>query len=582
MRLSRYYIPTLKEDPADAEVVSHKLLMRAGMIRKLTSGIYNYLPLGLRSINKVAQIVREEMDRAGAMEVLMPMVQPADLWNETGRWDFYGKELLRLNDRHGRDYCLGPTHEEVITDLVRGEISSYKQLPVNLYQIQTKFRDEIRPRFGLMRGREFIMKDAYSFDKDEEGAEKSYFEMFEAYKAAFSRIGLRFKPVQADSGQIGGDFSHEFMVLADTGEDTIASCKSCDFGANLEKAKVKLPEGVCHCDEKECPEIEEVGTPDARTIEEVCAYLNVEPNKLIKTLILIVDGKEPVIALVRGDRELNDVKLRNLVGGNDIEFADEAKVKELTGAPVGFAGPVTLSKDIRTFADHELCVCTDWVVGANKADTHLRHVSLGRDCSIDKFADLRVIEESDACPECGKEIEFTKGIEVGHVFKLGTKYSAKMEATFLDENGKSKDLVMGCYGIGVSRIVASAIEQNNDENGCCFPPSIAPFEVAIISLGGKDQAVADKAEELYTEIKSMGIDIAFDDRKERPGVKFAEADLIGYPMQLVLGGKGLKNGIIEAKDRKSGEKIELPLEGFKEAFTEWRQKIWSGWGLEAK
>ncbi len=579
MRLSRYYVPTLKEDPADAEVMSHKLLMRAGMIRKLTSGIYNYLPMGLRSINKVAKIVREEMDRAGAMEVSMPMVQPADLWVESGRWDYYGKELLRVKDRHGRDYCLGPTHEEVITDLVRGEIGSYKQLPVNLYQIQNKFRDEIRPRFGLMRGREFIMKDAYSFDKDEEGAEKSYWEMFEAYKAAFSRIGLRFKPVQADSGAIGGDFSHEFMVLADTGEDTIASCKSCEFGANLEKAKVNAPEDSCNSDDSATPALEEVGTPDARTVDEVCAYLNIEPSKLIKTLLLKVDGKEPVLALIRGDRELNDIKLRNLVGGNEIEMADEDLVKDLTGAPVGFAGPVTLSKNIRTFADHELCLDNDWVTGANKADTHYRHVSLARDCEIDKFADLRVIEETDSCPECGKEIEFTKGIEVGHVFKLGTKYSEKMDATFLDENGKTKHMVMGCYGIGVSRIVASAIEQNHDENGCIFPPAIAPFEVAIISLAGKDQAVADKAEELYNEIAKLGVDVCYDDRKERPGVKFAEADLIGYPMQLVLGGKGLKNGIIETKDRKTGEKGELPLDNFVEAFTAWRKEIWEKWGM---
>nr|WP_287410893.1 proline--tRNA ligase [Pseudodesulfovibrio sp.] len=580
MRLSRYYIPTLKEDPADAEVVSHKLLMRAGMIRKLTSGIYNYLPLGLRSINKVATIVREEMDRAGAMEVLMPMVQPADLWVETGRWDYYGKELLRLNDRNGRDYCLGPTHEEVITDLVRGEINSYKQLPVNLYQIQTKFRDEIRPRFGLMRGREFIMKDAYSFDKDEDGAEKSYFEMFEAYKKAFSRIGLRFKPVQADSGAIGGDFSHEFMVLADTGEDTIASCLSCEFGANLEKAKVAAPAGE-DMTNADCPAIEEVDTPGQHTVEEVCKYLGVDPSKLVKTLLFVVDD-EPVAALVRGDRELNDIKLRNLVGGNEIELADEELVKKLTNAPVGFAGPSGLDKDVPIYADHELCAATDWVAGANKGDTHVKHLSLGRDCTIEKFADLRVIEPTDPCPECGGKIEFTKGIEVGHVFKLGVKYSEKMEATFLDENGKPKPLIMGCYGIGVSRIMASAIEQNNDENGCCFPPSIAPFEVCLIALGGKDQAVTDKAEELYSAIKGLGVDAAYDDRKERPGVKFAEADLIGYPMQLVLGGKGLKNGIVEAKDRKTGEKIELPLDGFVEAFTAWRKEIWNNWGLEVK
>ena len=578
MRLSRYYVPTLKEDPADAEVISHKLLMRAGMIRKLTSGIYNYLPLGLRSINKVARIVREEMDRAGALEVLLPTVQPADLWQETGRWDYYGKELLRFKDRHGRDYCLGPTHEEVITDLVRHEIKSYKQLPVNLYQIQTKFRDEIRPRFGLMRGREFIMKDAYSFDKDEAGAEKSYFDMFEAYKKAFTRIGLRFKPVQADSGAIGGDFSHEFMVLADTGEDTIASCMACEFAANLEKAKVVPPKGE-DMTNADCPPMEDVATPGTHTVDEVCAFLSVSPDRLVKTLLFVVDG-EPVAGLVRGDRELNDVKLRNLVGGNEIEFADEELVKKLTNAPVGFAGPCGLDKSVPIYADNELLAATDWVAGANKGDTHVLHLSLGRDCDIKAFADLRVIEPTDACPECGGEIEFTKGIEVGHVFKLGLKYSSKMEATFLDENGKTQPMVMGCYGIGVSRIVASAIEQNNDENGCCFPPSIAPFEVCLISLGGKDEAVNAKAEELYETIMAQNVDAAYDDRKERPGVKFAEADLIGYPMQLVLGGKGLQNGIVEAKDRKTGEKIELPLDGFAEAFAAWRKEIWSKWGLE--
>ncbi len=578
MRLSRYYIPTLKEDPSDAEVVSHKLLMRAGMIRKVTSGIYNYLPLGLKSLNKVANIVREEMNRAYALEVLMPMVQPGDLWRESGRWDFYGKELLRVNDRHGRDYCLGPTHEEVVTDLVRGEVKSYKQLPINLYQIQTKFRDEIRPRFGLMRGREFVMKDGYSFDKDEAGAEESYRLMFEAYKKIFSRIGLRFRPVQADSGAIGGDFSHEFHVLADTGEDTIAVCQNegCGYAANLEKAKVNAPAGECAC-KAECPAIEEVATPGKHTVEEVCAFLEISADKLIKTLLFNVDG-EPVAALVRGDREVNDVKLRNLMGGNEIDFASEDEVKEWTGAPVGFAGPVGL-KVKRIFADHELCTSTDWVAGANKGDTHIKHLSLGRDCKIEKFADIRVITESDPCPDCGGKIEFTKGIEVGHVFKLGDKYSKKLEATFLDENGKSKPMIMGCYGIGVSRIVASAIEQNNDENGAVFPPSIAPFEVCMISLGGKDEAVNEKAAELYEQLVGMGIDVAYDDRKDRPGVKFAEADLIGYPMQLVLGGKGLKNGIIEAKNRKTGEKIELPLEGFTEAFTSWRAGIWQSWGL---
>lgn len=579
MRLSRYYIPTLKEDPAEAEVVSHKLLMRAGMIRKLTSGIYNYLPLGLKALNKVADIVREEMNRAGALEVLLPMVQPGDLWKETGRWDFYGKELLRVKDRHSRDYCLGPTHEEVITDLVRGEIKSYKQLPLNLYQIQTKFRDEIRPRFGLMRGREFVMKDAYSFDRDEAGAEESYRIMFEAYKKAFARIGLRFRPVQADSGAIGGDFSHEFHVLADTGEDTIAACSNedCGYAANLEKAKVAAPQGDCACDD-ECPAVEEVATPGKHTVEEVCEFLDITPDRLIKTLLFDVDG-EPVAALVRGDREINDVKLRNLVGGNDIAFATEEQVREWTDAPVGFAGPVGLKIE-RIIADHELCVGTDWVAGANKGDTHIRHLSLGRDCKVEQFADLRMITENDACPECGAAVNFTRGIEVGHVFKLGTKYSEAMEATFLDENGKSKPMIMGCYGIGISRIVASAIEQNHDEGGAVFPPSIAPFEVCLISLGGKDEAVNEKAAELYGELMDMGIDVAYDDRKDRPGAKFADADLVGYPMQIVLGGKGLKNGIVEAKNRKTGEKIELPLEGFAEAFRKWRSEIWQSWGID--
>ncbi len=579
MRLSRYYIPTLKEDPAEAEVISHKLLMRAGMIRKLTSGIYAYLPLGHKAVNKVAAILREEMNRAGAIEIFMPSVQPGDLWKETGRWDFYGKELLRFKDRHGRDYCLGPTHEEIITDLVRGEVRSYKQLPLNLYQIQTKFRDEIRPRFGLMRGREFLMKDAYSFDKDEAGAEESYRGMYQAYTAAFERLGLKFRAVQADSGAIGGDFSHEFMVLADTGEDTIAVCedRECGYAANLEKAAVAFVGGDLGTG-AECPAAEEVATPGTHTVEELCAFLKIEPSTLVKTLLFVADG-EPVAALVRGDRELNEVKLRNLLGANEIEMADEKRVREWTGAPVGFAGPVGLKVE-RIFADSELELDQGWTTGANKGDAHLLNVHLGRDSKVEKFADLRVIEESDSCPKCGARIGFTKGIEVGHVFKLGTKYSKAMDAKYLDENGKEQLMIMGCYGIGVSRIVAAAIEQNNDENGAIFPPSIAPFEAAIISLGGKDEAVVNKADELYEELCAGGLDVIYDDRNERPGVKFNDADLIGYPMQLVLGGKGLKNGIIEAKDRRSGERVELPLDGFSEAFAAWRKGVWQGWGLE--
>ncbi len=582
MKLSRYYIPTLKEDPADAEVVSHRVLTRAGMIRKLTSGIYVYLPLGLKAINKVADIIREEMNAAGAVEITMPSVQPADLWRETGRWDYYGKELLRFKDRHGRDYCLGPTHEEVITDLVRGEIRSYKQLPVNLYQIQTKFRDEVRPRFGLMRGREFIMKDAYSFDADETGAEKSYQDMYDAYARSFERIGLVFRAVQADSGPIGGDFSHEFMVLAETGEDTIAVCTDpkCGYAANLEKAVVAAPlNNLCPCPpETTIPAFELVDTPGTHTVEELCSFLKIEPKAIIKTLLFSVDG-QPVAGLVRGDREINEVKLRNMAGGNDIELATPEQVKAWTNAPVGFAGPVGL-KDVRILADQELCADQGWYTGANQGDAHFKSVHLGRDVKVEKFADLRVITESDPCPKCGKAIEFTKGIEVGHVFKLGTKYSKSMSATFLDKDGKEQHMVMGCYGIGVSRIVAAAIEQNNDEHGAVFPPSIAPFEACLIALAGKDAAVADKAEELYAELKAMGVDVLYDDRDERPGVKFNEADLIGYPMQLTLGGKGLKNGVIETKDRKTGERGELPLDNFAEAFKAWRESIWKSWGLD--
>lgn len=579
MRLSRTYVPTLKEAPADAEVVSHKLLVRAGLIRKLTSGIYTFLPLGLRSLNKVANIIREEMNRAGAQEIHMPMVQPGDLWRETGRWEFYGKELLRIQDRHDRDYCLGPTHEEVVTDLVRGEVRSYKQLPINLYQIQTKFRDEIRPRFGLMRGREFVMKDGYSFDRDNAGAEQSYREMFAAYSRIFQRIGLVFRAVQADSGAIGGKFSHEFMVLADTGEDTIAVCKDpkCGYAANLEKAPVHA---ASKAERPAAGAITKVATPGAHSIEEVTAFLKVPASALIKTLLFVVDG-EPVAALVRGDRDVNEAKLRNLLGGNEIALADEKLVRELTDAPVGFAGPVGLKKDIKIYADQELEGEAGWIVGANEADAHLCEVSLARDCAVEGFADLRVITKADPCPDCGGPIEFRKGIEVGHVFKLGLKYSEPMRATYLDEDGKEQFMVMGCYGIGVSRILAAAIEQNNDEYGAVFPPSIAPFEVCLISLGGKGEGVNEAAETLYQTLLNLGVDVLYDDRNERPGSKFADADLMGHPMQVILGGKGLKKGVVETKDRKTGVRGELPIQGFAEAFMAWRKEIWSRWGLQA-
>ncbi len=578
MRFSQYYLPTLKEAPADAEVISHKLLTRAGMIRKLTSGIYSYLPFGLRAVYKSAQIVREEMNRAGAQELLMPAVQPADLWQESGRWDFYGKELLRFKDRHSRDYCMGPTHEEVITDLVRGEVRSYRQLPINLYQIQTKFRDEIRPRFGLMRGREFIMKDAYSFDRDNAGADISYQSMFEAYERIFQRMGLRFRAVEADSGAIGGNFSHEFMVLAETGEDVIIACTACAYAANTERAEVAYsgtPDGA------DGPAIAEEHTPHCRTVEELAAFMNVPATNIIKTLLFCADG-EPVAALVRGDRELNEIKLKNYLKAAELELASPEQVEAWTAAPVGFAGPVGL-KVKHIVADHELKSGGPWVVGANKADAHLRNVNISRDVPDCRFLDLRVIAEGDPCPRCEGAIEFTRGIEVGHVFKLGTKYSQAMHATYLDENGKEQLMIMGCYGVGVTRVVAACVEQNHDEFGIKFPPPLAPFTVMVINLDVNSPEVTATAESIYQALADAGHEVLLDDRSERPGVKFKDADLIGIPMQVVVGGKGLAQGLVETKDRRTNTKGELAWTGdvaaFLPAFAAWRKTVYAGWGL---
>lgn len=577
MRWSRYYIPTLKEAPADAEVVSHKLLVRAGMIRKLTSGIYTWLPLGLRTLEKAKNIVRREMNAAGACEVLMPMVIPADLWIETGRWEKFGDQLLRFKDRNDRDYCLGPTHEEVITDLLRGEVRSYRQLPLNLYQIQTKFRDELRPRFGLMRGREFMMKDAYSFDCDDAGADKSYAAMRDAYHKIFSSMALGFRQVEADTGAIGGNFSHEFMVLAETGEDTIASCTdwpTCSWAANVERAPV-VTQYVP--DTGDCPPVEEVSTPDQHSVEEVCAFLGVPASKLIKTLLMVADGK-PVAALIRGDRELNEIKLRKLIGADDIRFASPEQVKEWTGAPVGFAGPVGLGGVDRIYADNELIAGNDWIAGANKADTHIRHLSLGRDVSLPlEWADLRNIVAGDPCPCCGKPMELKRGIEVGHIFKLGTKYSESMKAVFLDENGKEKPMIMGCYGIGVSRVVAACIEQNFDEGGIMFPPPLAPFDIHLINLDPKNAEVSAKADEINDFLEGLGLDVLYDDREERPGVKFKDADLIGLPAQIIVGGKSLSRGEVETKNRRSGEKGSLPAATFADAFSTFWQGILDSW-----
>ncbi|MDR2727382.1 MAG: proline--tRNA ligase, partial [Deltaproteobacteria bacterium] len=567
MRWSRCHIPTLKEAPADAEVASHKLLVRAGMIRRLTAGIYNWLPLGLRALNKAATIVREEMDRAGALEVFLPVVQPADLWKESGRWELYGKELLRFTDRNERECCLGPTHEEVVTDLLRGEVRSYRQLPLNLYQIQTKFRDEIRPRFGLMRGREFMMKDAYSFDRDTAGADASYQVMHETYARIFTRMGLKFRSVEADSGSIGGKFSREFMVLAETGEDVIAHCTACSWSSNIDRAPVVLreqttvPSAALPCEER--------ATPGQHTVEEVSAFLRVRPEALIKTLLYVADGK-PVAALVRGDRELNVVKLKNLLDAGVLEMAGPEQVRRWTRSPVGFAGPIGLAADIRIVADQELAHSEDWITGANKADAHLLHVSLARDVPQAVYADLRGITEHDACPACGGAMQLARGIEVGHIFKLGITYSQAMNASFLDEHGKEHPMIMGCYGIGVSRVVAACIEQNHDKNGIIFPPALAPYAVELICLDPGDAAVAARTEAVYAALDEQSVDVLLDDREERPGVKFKDADLIGMPMQLIVGGKGLGRGIVEAKDRRTGARSELPLDTFAAAFAAWR------------
>ena len=554
MRYSQYLLNTLKETPADAEVVSHQLMMRAGMIRKLAAGIYNYLPLGLRSIRKVEQIVREEMNRAGAIELLMPMVVPAELWQESTRWEQYGKELLRFKDRKESDFCLGPTHEEVITDIVRREVRSYRQLPLNLYQIQSKFRDEIRPRFGLMRGREFIMKDAYSFDVDEAGADVAYDKMYQAYRRIFERCGLRFRAVEADTGNIGGSSSHEFMVLADSGEDAIVSCDSCEYAANVEKAELRDAGGAVS---PPTQALTKVATPGQRTIEEVAAFLKVEPARLIKTLILRTDSGETVTVLLRGDRELNDIKLCRLLGCNEAELADEETVRRVTGAPSGFAGPVGLKG--RILADFEVRTMADAVTGANEVDAHYTGVTCGRDFVVEIFADLREAVAGDPCPRCAGKLEVWRGIEVGHVFKLGTKYSQALGATFLDAQGQEQVIFMGCYGIGVGRTVAAAIEQNNDENGIIFPMPIAPFQVIVTMVNPNDQEVRQAAEALYARLLELGIEVLLDDRDERPGSKFKDADLLGIPLRVTVGARGLKDGALEVQERRGGAREMLPL-----------------------
>ncbi len=556
MRYTQYFLPTLKETPGDAEVVSHQLMARAGMIRKVAAGIYDYLPFGLRVIRKVENIVREEMNRAGAIELLMPAINPADLWQQSGRWQEYGKELLRLKDRKDTEFCVGPTHEEVVTEIVRGTVSSYRQLPLNLYQIQTKFRDELRPRFGLMRGREFIMKDAYSFDVDDAGAEVSYQKMYQAYRRIFERCGLDFRAVEADSGTIGGSFSHEFMVLAETGEDAIVSCGSCDYAANVEKAELRAPVG-----EASAPTMElgKVATPNLKSIDDVAAFLKEKPQQMVKTLVLQNEREETVAVLLRGDRKLNEVKLCNYLDCNHIQMADEALVRKITGSPTGFSGPIGLS--CRVISDYELATMSDFGLGANEENFHLTGANHGRDFQVEAFVDLREAVAGDDCPRCEGKLEIWRGIEVGHVFKLGTKYSEAMNATVLDGQGKERALVMGCYGIGIGRTAAAAIEQNHDDNGIIWPMPLAPFQVIVTMLNPKDEAVSAAGEKLYQDLLDEGIEVLLDDRDERPGSKFKDADLIGIPLRVNVGARGLKEQSFEFQDRRGGERVMLPVEG---------------------
>jgi prolyl-tRNA synthetase len=557
MRMSRYLLNTLKEVPREAETLSHQLMLRSCMIKKIAAGIYTYMPIGYRVIRKIEAIIREELNRENCIELLMPAVQPAELWKESMRWDFYGKELLRFKDRKGADFCMGPTHEEIITDVVRRELKSYRQLPLNLYQIQTKFRDEIRPRYGLMRGREFIMKDAYSFDVDDNASEKSYWSMYHAYARIFHRCGLKFRAVEADSGAIGGSFTHEFHVLADTGEDTVLSCSHCEYTANIEKAECRQPDPIEH---GSLEKMEKKETPGKKSVEEVAEFLSVKPEKLIKTMIFSTQDGTSVAVLVRGDHEVNEVKVRNFLGLNAMELADEDLIQASTGGPSGYSGPVGLN--IRILADAAIKEMENAVTGANEKDMHWVNVNPGRDFVVGEYGDFRLAEKGERCPRCEEgEYEQFKGIEVGQVFRLGEKYSKSMNCSFLDENGKDKPAVMGCYGIGVGRTAAAAIEQNNDENGIVWPVNIAPFDVMLLNLDIQDNSVNEAAERLYDDLRSKGLEVLYDERDVRAGFKFKDADLIGLPIQVIVGKRGLNEGLAEVKVRRTGERVkESPID----------------------
>ena len=553
MKMSNMLVGTLREVPAEAEIESHKLMLRAGLMRKMAAGIYNYMPLGLKVIENVKNIVREEMNNAGAQEFLASALIPAELWQESGRWDAYGAEMFRLKDRHNRDFCLGPTHEEVFTDIVRNEIKSYKQLPLNLYQIQTKYRDERRPRFGVMRSREFIMKDGYSFDKDQEGLDLAYEKMRKAYVNIFNRCGLDAKAVAADSGAIGGSGSAEFMVKSEVGEDDVVFCTACDYAANIEKAPSTPEDG----EKEELMEVEKVETPAVKSIEDLAKFFECSPKKIAKTLIFQADDKVVAVVL-RGDREANEVKIANAIGEViELEMASEEAVKEATGAAVGFAGPMGIKVDM-LLVDQEVANMYNFIIGANETDMHLKNVNYGRDFE-GIVGDFRNVTIGEKCPECGKEITISRGTEVGHIFKLGTKYSESMGATFIDEDGKAKPFIMGCYGIGVTRTVASIIEQHNDENGIIWPLEVAPYHVSVIPANVKNEEQATKAEEIYNELRKMGVEALLDDRKERAGVKFKDSELMGIPMRITVG-KMIGEGQVEFKLRNGGEVETLSIE----------------------
>jgi prolyl-tRNA synthetase len=555
MYFSKAFIPTLKEAPSDLDNISAKLMVRSGMIRKLGSGLFEFLPLGLKTLNNVINIIREEMDFIDGQEVKLPLILPKELWIETGRWNVYGKELFRLKDRKNAEFCLAPTAEEAITDLARSFIKSYRQLPVMLYQFGTKFRDEIRPRFGVMRAREFLMKDAYSFHATESDLESYYKRVYEAYEKICKRCGFKYRVVEAASGAIGGNFSHEFMVLADTGEEEIAWC-NCGYGANSEKAECL--DTVYEKSNEEQQDMQVIDTPNVGTIEDVSKFLNSSAQKFIKTIIYIAD-KNPIAVLVRGDYEINEIKLQSLIGCGELELADQEVVEEVTGAKVGFAGPINLKKQVKIYADYSVINVVNGVVGANKTDAHIKNVNYNKDYKADVIADLRKVVHGDICPKCKKEkLQFSRGIEIGHIFKLGTKYSKSMKATYLDAGGKENLIIMGCYGIGVTRIIAATIEQSYDENGIVWPVEIAPFKISIVPVDFNDEKTKEVAETIYKQLRDLKVEVLLDDRDERAGIKFKDADLLGIPFRITISKKTLADGAVEFKNRKddkSGVKL---------------------------